>query len=349
MGTSGEIVNLVMSVLPPGPFARDGSVCSTGPEDAYVKLCRDLRTSEDSRESLVRLSDFIRQYSGFILFINWPIGYGLCIGDAERFGAASVQGVCKFTGVLSKYEWICFCGVFRGVLTRSDRSMEMYVFMASSGQMFGYMSGSRRLYLLSNDPESFIVDGGRNVSRYYSITSDFFVEEEDMFGHEATSEFMDLVKCEGTDDVFRCITEMRCSIFRNKEDAHSVMLGEDRFVGFSDAVPREVLDALSSAGYVCIGKTTAYQRFILMRVPVGDVYVLLSGGEVFKMADSVSAFLRVRWSPLEIGAPCCYITDDSDSDYVPVGTRVSFLHYADYALPGDKELASCWGRRVSGS
>uniref|UniRef100_A0AAU7E155 Protein A20 n=1 Tax=Hipposideros bat herpesvirus TaxID=3141919 RepID=A0AAU7E155_9VIRU len=336
MGT--RPVNLILFSVPPGPAFTDRASYTLGPEDAYALLCNDLRMLDDSIVVLTRLSDFIRRYSGFFLLVKWPLRYGLFIGNLDTLRMDGVHRVRFFVQELSSYDWVCLCGVLREVTTEPRRFPDLYVLMTSSGQMFGYMPSTDRLYVLSDDPESFTSYGARNVSEFYETTSDFFSEEEEMFDHEATPDLVAVSQCVTSEDVIRYVYGMTWVSFRNKMDSNVIVLGDRGWTGVEEAVPYGVLDDLDASGYVPIGKMTVCSRFIFIGRHVGDIYILMSGGFLFKMADSTIAFLRSRWGPMRYGKPRCYVLSSEHSEYIPVGSMVRFDCHCEYTLPGDEDL-----------
>lgn len=336
-----------INFIQPTFFAQEELLAEGPVEDPageYLSMCNDIEGEQNEDNVLARVSYFIRRCSGYSVFAAWPVSYSIFVGDAEKVRARDYDEIQMFPEELGPCKWVCFFGVLRGVLHNHDPLKHMHVLVTNEQKVYGYLPGWWCAYYLASSLREFYNVGAKNVDLYYSMTSTFFIDEEEMYGHKVDSTLSWFLVCCDPELIFKAFAENEPYVFTNVWDSDTITLSSPEKLEIFKHIPMQVLEALDLAEFVPIGRMTLYHRFVFYCTKTHDVYVLLTKNKLIKVAGSISMFLRMRGRALKDGKPHCIPRMLSYRD-VLVGQKVAFECDFPYDLPGEKELLQEWSQK----
>lgn len=313
---------------------------------AFERLCMDWRNGA-LRDPRAELTRYIKRFADCNVRVGWPPGCVFRIGGKRRFGITGFGDVVNSFPCTVVEPWCRFIGLMH--TDHSVYGLEFWIIVSARRRVFGFHKNKNMMYELSRELESFFWEGARVVPDYYNIYYRGEQHEIEWFGHDPSYECTDVMDADVSDDVLTFVRENPGLVLGNCENSHIFILGGAAYLGLHEIVPEAVLRRLTDVGFEVIGKTTIFQRVLLLDVSSSDVYVLMSHGFVFKVADGFAMLLRNRLDTLRRAQPTCFqavaVDGKTDTEFEPVGSQRRFAIDLKYDLPGDKELLSYWVTR----
>lgn len=277
--------------------------------------------------------------------MSWPPGHRYVIGDRLGLGVTSYASRLRRFRCFRGVGWVVFIGLIRSRAS-GCAPQGVWVLLTDSGAVFGYDPDDDCVHLLTKRVSEFTQESVRAVPDFYGGG---FVDpdrEQAWYGHDPPSACREAM--DGDPDALNVVWYARTfagETLTNDSDDFRLTMGTEESLGAQDVLHPCVLTCLRDRGYSFIARSSKYSRFVLIDERTACVYVLMSGGFLFKVADSFSMLVRERLRSLERGTPTCFLPTNSDREYVPVGSQVSFGCTHPYCLPGDTLLLRDWVTR----
>lgn len=258
------------------------SSCPAGPDDGRAPALRAFVEGNRGRE----------------LEIGWPYQEKLVVGDAGYFGLDfGTDSLRRFPCVRK-----CFDLVFVGAVTLSrvvsrDEGWRFYVISSSGGRVYAYGERSRLLYIVSESGFDDVVTcyrGFRTVFEIYDIPLLDAKDECLEFGYECSPITRPIM--EGSCGRARLLEflfghpRLTCESCCDPEGYF--MFGSESQLNLAQYLPTRVFYCLRAAGYRVLGQ--GYRLSVILFNDKCEVFVLLRGGYVMKVANTVRAFVRDR-------------------------------------------------------
>lgn len=318
-----------------------------GVREEYLTMCRAV-TNRDEWWAENTILQFARDFRGRVIPLEWPPMHAFAVGDATSDNLDRSQ-LLRFGHVFQRYLWTVYVGRIRSCFIYDDGPVgHVYILIASSMRVYGLCPKLRRTYALADNPEAFLKLGGRRLDAYYHVPLTYSGYEINMFDHYPTEGLAWLLQEPNIDEVLCVLDKMQNGmVFEDSRGHERIVLHAPDRMGLQEVIPERVLESAVNDGFVPIGRTNVFQRFIFLGRRFEGVYVLLRDGWMFKIADTLAGAVRMRGLALSWGTGYCYHDRVAYPRYTPIGYHVPFHCDVQYTLPGDDELEAVWGPRES--
>lgn len=316
----------------------------------YLRICKLLRHIHDPALIKYNLMLFVRENLSAFLPSQWPVGSGVQIGFADMFEENSkTLNICNLD-VLKNFSWVFFIGKFIeffGDGYGNDWYIDdVNVLITSNKSVFCYVSSARMLYFISDCMESVVAEGFRKVWVFYERRPARSLRSDELyFGHRLDAEKLMFLRDRNTAKSILQYLKHQDVTFDNVNDCHSITLSSRVRMRSLDAIPSCVLNELRKISFEPIGQMSFCHRFVFLDTITSEVFVLLSGNRLFKMAASLLGFLRVRHAPLIEATPNCWSVQNGYYRRLHVAEKLAFACNTPYSLPGDDTLIALWKER----
>ncbi|AFK83844.1 B28.4 [miniopterid betaherpesvirus 1] len=315
--------------------------------EAIYDIDRQWRFGAKCRTVRRQLKILICAYSGTTVALHDPPCY-LVVGNCSASAATGYKNKLAGFNCTRCKSWSVFLGIMKKSVSSRD---ELWVVLTSGGDVFGYSVYSDRMYVLGMSLTDFLDNGGKNVTGFYEMSGVDGDDELALFGISVFGPYREMMSMIGRGaDIRDAIKMGQGVVFTSLDGAFDFTVGDLDHLRLRYVLPYHVIECLTDEGYTVIGQTAQFQRVILARVSSGETFALMSGGYVYKLADSLLGFVRSRMYSLEVGEARCHLRPRFEGQmYVPPGQQLSFNCDIDYRLPGDYELLCHWIARRGGT
>lgn len=310
----------------------------------FLIMCKEIHNvfTLDTVETAISL--FVTRYRGHCLPCDWPPGYECRVGN---FYSASewqrLMGHLSEFPCISMHAWIIYFGRF-GKRCGADYHTyleRMDLLITPMKELYGYIQSEDSLHYLTSDMSRFFSYGPRYICVFNSVPSVSHFEKA-WYGHNLTPKQMWILQHDW--QPVKVIEHLEAGnvVFERESSKHSITLGTESNINVRDHVPDVLLNVIKNAGLVFVGVMSFCHRFLFLDMRNGNVFTIVYGNQLFKVADNLRGLIRAGCYPVARGNPVTSYGINARRYKLAIGERIPLRCPVKATLPGDIELLESW-------